>query len=595
MTLANVAGSRLLIVDDVESNRRLLSRRFASRGFEIIEAENGLTALEIISQQNVDLVLLDIMMPEPNGIEVLKTIRAKHSPDSLPVIMVTAKTFSQDIVQALELGANDYVTKPVDFPVALARVQGQLARKRAQQALARSIRELEETNRKLESEIAERKRSEARVQHMTHYDALTGLANRALFHEQLIRALRRMDQHNESLAVLFLDLDEFKLVNNTLGNPVGDGLLNAVGERLRNCIQETDTVARVGGDKFAIIQTRLTKPEEASRLADTIAEAIATPYDVEGHHVVLGCSIGISLAPTDGSDPDLLLSNADLAHYRAKAEGRSTCRFFEAEMNARAQAQRVLESDLRKALLAGEFELFYQPLFNLAASTISGFEALLRWHHPDRGMISPAEFIPLAEEIGLIVPLGAWLLRQACTEAARWPEETKLAVNISPVQFRSRCLVQDVSTALAASGLPASRLELEITETVVLNHNRETLSILHQLRSMGVRISMDDFGTGYSSLSYLRKFPFDKIKIDQTFIRDLACQSGTVAIVRAITSLASSLGMITTAEGVETQEQLEWLQAEGCTEVQGYLISPPVPAKNLHSLMENICLARKVA
>ena len=596
MTQVNTAKGRLLIVDDVESNRDILRRRFQRRGFETVEASDGAMALDLIAHQEFDIVLLDILMPGLDGIEVLKRIRAEHSPDNLPVIMVTAKSSPEDIVQALEFGANDYLTKPVDFSIAFARVQTQLARKQAQQALEHSISELVETNGRLENEIAERKQSEARIRHMAHHDALTGLGNRVLFREQLIRALDGADQHGGNLAVLFIDLDQFKLVNDTLGHRLGDMLLTAIGQRLRNCVQETDTVARLGGDEFAVIRTTLTGPDQASRLADQIVEAIATPYDIEGQYIILNCSIGIALAPNDGRDPDLLLSNADLALYHAKAEGRGTCRFFEVEMNARAQARRVLELDLRRALSAGQFEPFYQPLFNLAAGAISGFEALLRWKHPERGMVPPADFIPLAEEIGLIVPLGEWLLRETCNEAAHWPVQTKLAVNLSPVQFRAGNLLPAVMIALAESGLPPNRLELEITETALLTDNNRILDTLHQLRSAGVLISMDDFGTGYSSLSYLRMFPFDKIKIDRSFIRDLTCQNGNMAIVRAAMTLASSLGMVAIAEGVETEEQLDWLRSEGCTEVQGYLISPPVPAKDVRALFAQVGrLRQKVA
>ena len=306
---------------------------------------------------------------------------------------------------------------------------------------------------------------------------------------------------------------------------------------------------------------------------------------MRGHEVVVGASIGIALAPADGEASDALLRNADMALYRAKAEGRGTAHFFEPEMDRRIQARRILELDLRKAFAHGEFELYYQPLINLSSNGVSGFEALLRWRHPERGMVAPAEFIPLAEEIGLIVPLGEWVLRKACSEAVKWPSELKIAVNLSPAQFRSRGVVQAVLTALAYSGLPADRLELEITESVLLGETDVNLATLHQLREIGVRISMDDFGTGYSSLSYLRCFPFDKIKIDRSFVRDLSERPDCLAIIRAVAGLGISLGIATTAEGVETQEQLDQLRAEGCTEVQGYLFSPPRPATELAGLM----------
>ena len=427
-------------------------------------------------------------------------------------------------------------------------------------------------------DVTEQRKAEARIVHMAHHDALTNLPNRVLFRERLDEALVRARRNGEALAVLCLDLDHFKSVNDTLGHPVGDKLLQAVAKRLRDSLRETDFAARLGGDEFAVIGTSIAGPADASNFAVRLIEAVSKPYEIDGHQVVIGTSIGVAVSPENGFEPDLLLKNADMALYRAKADGRNTFRFFEREMDARLQARRLLELDLRKALPAGELELFYQPLLNVRANAISGFEALLRWHHPERGMVSPAEFIPLAEEIGLIVQIGEWVLRQACKEAAKWPEPLHVAVNLSPAQFKSRNLVPAVVGALASSGLDASRLELEITESVLLQDNDDNLATLHEFRSLGVRISMDDFGTGYSSLGYLHKFPFDKIKIDQSFVRELSERQEAMAIIRAITSLGVSLGISTTAEGVETVDQFERLRAEGCTEVQGYLFSKPRPA-----------------
>jgi diguanylate cyclase (GGDEF)-like protein len=394
-----------------------------------------------------------------------------------------------------------------------------------------------------------------------------------------------MGQPGDALAVMFIDIDDFGLVNDTLGHIVGDLLLADVAARIRACMPEADAVVRIGGDEFAVILTGLKKPEDAGVMAGRIAEAITAPHTVAGQQIVIDVSVGIALAPSDGSEPKTLISNAHLALQCAKVEGGATCRFFETAMNAAAQARRLLKTDLRNAFAAGEFEVFYQPLFNLAKGEIGGFEALLRWRHPERGMISPVEFIPLAEETGLIVPLGEWVLRQACIEAARWSNGIKVAVNISPLQFRDKGIVPIVIAALAASGLPAHRLEIEITESIVLNEDHATVGALHHLHDIGVGISLDDFGTGYSSLNYLRLFPFDKLKIDQSFVGGLGENSDTMAIVRNLISLAGDLGMITTAEGVETQQQMDWLQAHGCTETQGYLISPAVPAKDIPSLL----------
>jgi diguanylate cyclase (GGDEF)-like protein len=446
----------------------------------------------------------------------------------------------------------------------------------------------------MHEDITDRSKAEARIAYMAHHDALTELPNRISFRQEMDKALTRIER-GETLAVHCIDLDHFKPVNDTLGHPMGDALLQAVSGRLQAFVRPTDIVARLGGDEFAIVQMSVDQPLGATTLAARLIREITEPYVVQGHQIVIGASVGIAIAPNDGTDPERLLKNADLALYRAKEDGRGTYRFFEAGMDAKMQARRRLEVELRKALALGEFEVFYQPLINLGTNRVSGCEALLRWRSPGRGLVPPGEFIPLAEEIGLINAIGAWVLKQACTEAAGWPDEIKVAVNLSPVQFKRGTVVLDVIAALGASGLPAHRLELEITETVLLQDTEATLSILNQLRALGARISMDDFGTGYSSLSYLRKFPFDKIKIDQSFIRDLSDQPDSVAIVRAIAGLGSTLGIATTAEGVETDEQLEKVRAEGCTEVQGYLFSKPRPAHELGALLQQLNSASKAA
>jgi diguanylate cyclase (GGDEF)-like protein len=379
-------------------------------------------------------------------------------------------------------------------------------------------------------------------------------------------------------------------VNDSLGHPVGDLLLKAVASRLRDCVRESDLVARLGGDEFAILQTGACLPTEATALASRLIESISVPYELASHQVAVGVSVGIALAPDDGLDPNALLRSADMALYRAKADGRNLYRFFEAEMDARMQARRSLEIDLRKAIAAAEFELLYQPIIDLRTQKISGFEALLRWPSATRGLLVPADFIPLAEETGLIVPLGNWVLRQACMDAVEWPGDVMVAVNLSPAQFRNKQLILTVMSALAASGLAAGRLALEITETVLLQDAETTLAVLQKLREIGVKIAMDDFGTGYSSLSYLRKFPFDKIKIDQSFIRDMSDHDDSLAIVRAVVAMSSSLSIGTTAEGVETFQQLERLKSEGCTEAQGYLFSPPRSAADVRTWLAALAL-----
>jgi diguanylate cyclase (GGDEF)-like protein len=401
-----------------------------------------------------------------------------------------------------------------------------------------------------------------------------------MLRERLEHELKRV-KRGECLAVLCLDLDQFKSVNDTLGHPIGDELLKLVADRLRGCTREPDTIARLGGDEFAIIMTQIQQPMDAGTLCRRIRNSVNQPYQIDGHQIVTDISIGISIAPLDGLEPDLLLKNADMALYGAKDDGRGTYRFFEPEMNTRMKARRDLEMNLRSALQNKEFELYYQPLVNLKTNEISAFEALLRWNHPTRGMISPAEFIPIAEETGLIIPLGEWVLNMACRETIRWPDHIKVAVNLSPSQLNNRNLVKVVTDVLNASGMAAHRLQLEITESVLMQNTFATLATLHELRKLGVQIAMDDFGTGYSSLSYLRSFPFDKIKIDRSFIQDLSNGAEPLAIVHAVAGLAKCLNMISTAEGVETQQQLEALQAIGCTEMQGFLFSQPRPAKEI--------------
>jgi diguanylate cyclase (GGDEF)-like protein len=598
--------SRLLIVDDINDNRTILTRRFQRRGFEVVEADSGYVAIELIGRESFDLVLLDVMMPGIDGIETLKRIRSQKSASALPVIMVTAKAESDNIVDALELGANDYVTKPVDFAVALARVNTQISRKRAEQQVALANEELRKANEDLERrveertsrlvdanqrlkvEIADRQESQARSQYLAYHDSLTGLGNRLLFKEQLEEALKDVSVTPHPLAVIFLDLDGFKAVNDTLGHSVGDLLLKSVATKLRDILPRTDRIARLGGDEFAILQISATQPGSSIALAEKIIEIIGQPCSIDGHDVTVGASVGIAVAHPGEMNTENFLKSADLAMYSAKSDGRGTYRMFDPEMDAIVQARRILERDMRTALAQDDFRLFYQPLVNLQTRRVTAFEALMRWQHPVRGGVPPAEFIPVAEEMGLIVQLGEWALRQACAEAVGWPDGICVSVNLSPLQFAKGNLVSTVVSALASSGLPASRLELEITETVLLEKSDRNILILNQLRKLGVRISMDDFGTGYSSIGYLRSFPFDKIKIDQSFVRDLMVDEGSLAIVRAIAGLGVSFGMTTTAEGVETEEQMRCLNLEGCIEVQGYLYSKPVPANEIIELLESL-------
>jgi diguanylate cyclase (GGDEF)-like protein len=433
---------------------------------------------------------------------------------------------------------------------------------------------------------------ERQIAHMAFHDSLTGLANRSLLREHLTMAIARLPA-GKKLALLCLDLDNFKVINDTLGHPTGDGLLCEIATRL-SAICGDGFVARLGGDEFALVL-----PDDGrslDRMARDIITAVSAPCHVNGHRMVPGTSIGLAIAPQDGDDVTTLFKNADLALYRAKQEGKGGFRFFEAAMNAEAQARRQMELDLHDAIQNGELFLMFQPLFNLAEGQVSAFEALLRWQHPTRGLVSPLDFIPLAEDTGLIIPIGEWVLREACRVAATWAEPVRIAVNVSAVQFKTAGLNAVVLQALAESGLDPQRLELEITESLFIANVEATLSQLHSLRALGVRVALDDFGTGYSSLSYLRSFPFDKIKIDRSFIIDLLSSDGATAIIKSITTLAEALGMETTAEGVENAGQLDILREQGCSHIQGFYFSKPVLASEVHRMLgHDSDMARKVA
>ncbi len=433
-------------------------------------------------------------------------------------------------------------------------------------------------------DVTERRRADEKIAHLAHYDALTDLPNRVLFREQIEREFQKA-VGGEKFALLYIDIDEFKGINDSLGHHVGDELLKTLAARIKHCVKPTDLIARLGGDEFAVIQTAVGSVADAKEFVTRIHDAIRQPCQCLGHHLSTDASIGIALAPQDGTDLDQLIKNADLAMYAAKAEGRRTHRFFEPAMDARAKARLTMEQDLRQAMVDGGFEIHYQPLLDLRSDEITGCEALLRWRHPERGMVSPAEFIPLAEDTGLINELGDWVLQTACAEAATWPHQIRLAVNVSPIQLKNQTLALRIASALAASGLNPSRLEIEITEAVLIHDDETALAILHQLRAIGVRIALDDFGTGFSSLSYLKRFPFDKIKIDRCFVSDIEVD-GSAAIVQAVVNIAAARNMTTTAEGVETESQREILRKLGCTEMQGYLFSAAKPGPEVRQLLD---------
>lgn len=441
-------------------------------------------------------------------------------------------------------------------------------------------------------DITEQRQNEARIRHLARHDALTDLPNRIEFLEQMAKTEAGLSR-GEMAAVLYIDLDHFKAVNDTLGHAVGDEVIKQASARLWGTTRETDVLARLGGDEFALLMRPIDGPEIAAKVADRIIKAIGAPMHIGGQQIEIGASVGIAVGPGDGVKTDTLVKNADLALYKAKSEGRSTYHFFETGMDADLQQRRSIEAGLRLALQRNELRLMFQPLLGLSENRVTCVEALLRWDHEGR-TISPVEFIPIAEETGLIVAIGEWVLREACRIAATWPGDVRVAVNLSPIQFKSRDLLGLVHSALSDARLAPTRLELEITESLLLAENDTNLKVLHDLRAMGVRISMDDFGTGYSSLSYLRSFPFDKIKIDRSFMRDLTTRDDSQAIIKAVIGLGRSLGMSTTTEGVETEEQLEMVRAHGASEVQGFLFSPPLPPAALANLLHSEAVKAQV-
>jgi len=553
-------AGRVLIVDDLEDNRAVLGRRLANRGFDVVYAQSGEEALRRVRKQEFDAVLLDVMMPGLDGNETLSKIRQEFSAASLPVIMVTAKAHTGDMVESLTRGANDYLTKPVDFSIALARINNQVSMRRAR---------------------AELERSQQKIAFLAQHDLLTGLPNRYTFDECLQALLEGAARHGTDLSLLFVDLDGFKNINDTLGHALGDELLKIVAQRICCAVGPDEFCARLGGDEFAVIQLSEDGRVTARALAQNLIAAVGGGHNIAGRQIFVEASIGVAITRRGEQDAATLLRHADLALYRAKTDGRGAFRFFEAEMAERAERRRAMEMDLRRAVAQGEFRLLYQPVVDVRRRRVVGAEALLRWQDPERGMVSPADFIPVAEATGLILPLGELALRQACADAARWPDSLRVAVNLSPIQFRDPNLLSIVLSALDCAGLAPERLELEITESVVLENSVNNIRLLNQLRGLGVRISLDDFGTGYSGLGYFRAFRFDRVKIDQAFIRDVLDQPTSLAIVRAAISLCGDMNMAITAEGVETQQQLDVLCGLGCHVIQGYLFSKPLPQNEL--------------
>ncbi len=688
----NPRTSRLLIVDDNEMNRDMLARRLARKGYEIAVTQSARDLLERVKLDATDLVLLDIEMPEVSGLDALKTLREAYSAIELPIIMVTAKNQSEDIVRALDLGANDYLTKPIDFPVALARIGTQLSHKRAQEALKESeeryalaargsndglwdwnlsanvvhfsprwkamlgyqeaqigdrpeewFERIHDADReRVKEEIAAHQKgltphfeSEHRVLHKdggfrwmlsrgvaVHdtsgnplrmagsqtditegkvSDPLTGLPNRLLFIDRVGRLVKHMKRRKDHLfAVLFMDLDGFKMINDSMGHLIGDQLLLGVAHRLEKCLRSTDTVARLGetftvarlgGDEFTVLLDDIKDPGDAKRAADRMMKALASPFILGGKEVFTSVSIGIALSTSAYEQPEEMLRDADTAMYRAKALGKARYEVFDADMRASVMARLQLETDLHRALERGELRNFYQPIVALATGEIAGFEALLRWQHPTRGLLGPNEFIPVAEETGLIRELGWWNLRKACQQISEWRagsiahRHLSISVNLSAKQFLQPKLVEDIRNLLHELALPPEALKLEITESTVMADPSAAIEMLQQIKSLGIHLAIDDFGTGYSSLSYLHRFPLDTLKIDRSFISGMGNDGEGMEIARTILPMANNLRLDVVAEGVETLQQVAMLKKLQCKYGQGYYFSKPLSAEGTAALL----------
>jgi diguanylate cyclase (GGDEF)-like protein/PAS domain S-box-containing protein len=684
--------SRLLIVDDNEMNRDMLARRLLRKGYVVELAANARELLERVQRDAVDLVLLDIEMPEVSGLDALQKLRERYSAAELPIIMVTAKSQSEDIVKALDLGANDYLTKPIDFPVAVARIGTQLSHKHAQEALKESEeryalaargsndglwdwnlsanvvhfsprwkamlgyqeREIgdkpeewfdrihDADRERVKEEIATHQRgltphfeSEHRVLHKDgsfrwmlsrgvaiHDDSgnalrmagsqtditegkvsdpLTGLPNRLLFIDRVGRLIKHTKRHKDQLfAVLFMDLDGFKMINDSMGHLIGDQLLLGVANRLEKGLRSTDTVARLGetftvarlgGDEFTVLLDDIKDPSDAERAADRMMKALASPFILGGKEVFTSVSIGIALSNAAYEQPEEILRDADTAMYRAKSLGKARYEVFDADMRASVMARLQLETDLRRAIERGEFRNFYQPIVALASGEIAGLEALLRWQHPTRGLLGPKEFIPVAEETGLIRELGWWNLREACRQITEWRASSvahrhlTISVNLSAKQFLQPHLVGEIRKLLRELALPPEALKLEITESTVMGDPSGAVEMLQQIKSLGICLAIDDFGTGYSSLSYLHRFPLDTLKIDRSFISGMGDHGEGMEIARSILPMANNLRLDVVAEGVETVEQVALLKKLHCKYGQGYYFSRPLSAESTAALL----------
>ena len=600
----------VLIVDDSKVIRSAIREILELGNIQVTEAGNGKDALELVYNNTPDLVLLDVVMPGMDGISVLKTLRKSYSKLQLPVVLVTSLGSSSEIVQALDFGANDYVTKPVDFDVLWARVSNQLMQKQtaeylrlAQNNLEKQIKqrtaELNSSNQQLKKEIEVRLLAEGQLQKQASYDELTGLPNRSLAKDRLYQTILKSRRHHLQPCLAFLDLDNFKYVNDTFGHAAGDELLREASRRLTECARESDTVARLGGDEFLLIleddrNDKLQQRETGIRhIGERIIESFSKPFVIEGHELNVTASLGFAIYPKDGDDSNTLMRHADVAMYRSKNEGKNTFCFYSPEMSANAIMRMNVESELRQAIECREFTLHYQPIVDSKTGRIVKAEALLRWDCENLGMITPDYFIPIAEETGLIIPIGEWVIETACKQVKQWRDagwkDICITINVSARQFQSNCsLVATIKRSLQQNDLPSDAIQLELTEGVLMKETDSSIEAMAQIENMGIKLLIDDFGTGYASLSYLQRYNFDSIKIDRSYISNVLISKQDEKLVKAVIAMAKSLGMSVVSEGVESKGQLDFLKKENCEYIQGYYFSKPVASEDFYNLLRKM-------
>ncbi len=596
----------ILVVDDVADNLQILSTTLTQQGYRVRCAKNGSTALLGASTILPDLILLDIKMPDLDGYEVCQKLKANRATRNIPIIFLSALDDVLDKVKAFEVGGVDYISKPIQVKEVLVRVKNQIALQSAKAKISELNQELEKrvyqrtielrnTNQKLRREIIERQRVQQQLVYDALHDGLTGLPNRTLLMERIEFTIGHAKRHPGYIyALLFIDLDRFKIINDSLGHLIGDRLLIAVSNLLRECLRESDIVARLGGDEFVILLDGIRKPQDATSIGDRIQQKLSSPFELEGQSIFTSASIGIVFSSTGYNNASDLLRDADIAMYRAKDKGRARYEIFDQTMYYETLKLVELQNNLRLAVKHGEFVLHYQPIISLHNNELVGFEALIRWQHPTRGFISPIEFIPIAEDTGLILDIGEWLLQEACQQLKNWQQEftyipqvasLKMSINLASQQLQEPQFIDKLDQILKETGLDGNSLRLEITESVLIEPEGNVQNTLKQIRNRNIKLSIDDFGTGYSSLSYLRRFPIDNLKIDRSFIEQMNFDSENFEIVRVIITLAKTLGMDTISEGVETPQQLDQLKALGCEFGQGYLFAKPLPPTAVESML----------